>query len=249
VTRLAQICADFQAPPGARTRRGYDRLVPTALYDGVAAWYDERFAPGEERLEVVRRLVGPGPGSSLDLGCGTGFYLPVLHEFGWTPTGVDLSSDQLEFARRRAGDFAQLIHADAADLPFPDESFDLVFSAFTHSDIDAFAGAVTEAARVLRPTGRFVYLGLHPCFVGPHTRFPYGTGLPALEPGYDTARRYTDAPGLNPDGLRIKVGAVHLPLGSLLGAFLDAGLRIDAFEEPIGPTQEYPHWLALRATR
>jgi len=42
---------------------------------------------------------------------------------------------------------------------------------------------------------------------------------------------------------------VHLPLDSLLGAFLDAGLRIDAFEEPMLPDREYPHWLALRATR
>jgi SAM-dependent methyltransferase len=223
--------------------------MPAALYDGVAAWYDEQFVPGEDRLEVVRRLAGPRAGAALDLGCGTGFYLPVLHELGWTPTGVDLSADQLRFARQRAGDFAELIQADATDLPFPDDSFDLVFSGFTHTDIDAFAAAVTEASRVLRPGGRFVYVGLHPCFVGPHSRFAYGLGVPALQSGYGESRRYTDAPGLNPDGLRIKVGAVHLPLGSLLGAFLDAGLRIDAFEEPTSAGREYPHWLALRATR
>ncbi|HEX3455858.1 MAG TPA: class I SAM-dependent methyltransferase [Gaiellaceae bacterium] len=223
--------------------------MPTALYDGVAGFYEEQFAPGEDRLEVVQRLVGPGPGAALDLGCGTGFYLPLLHALGWTPTGVDLSADQLEFAQQRAGDIAVLIHADATDLPFPDESFDLVFSAFTHTDIDAFAAAVSEASRVLRPGARFVYLGLHPCFVGPHTRFANGLGVPALQTGYAKSRRYTDAPGLNPDGLRIKVGAVHLPLGGLLGAFLEAGLRIDAFEEPISAGREYPHWLALRATR
>jgi SAM-dependent methyltransferase len=241
--------ADSRAPGEHRRGRGYDRIVPTALYDGVAAWYDEQFAPGEDRLEVVRRLVGPGPGSSLDLGCGTGFYLPVLRELGWTPTGVDLSTDQLRFAQARAGDYAELIQADAADLPFPDESFDLVFSGFTHTDIDSFAAAVGEAARVLRQQGRIVYLGPHPCFVGPHSRFPYGLGVPALQSGYDETRRYTDAPGLNPTGLRVKVGAVHRPLGSLLGAFLDAGLRIDAFEEPVAAGREYPHWLALRATR
>ena len=223
--------------------------MPTALYDGVAGWYDERFAPGPERLEAVRRLVGPGPGTSLDVGCGTGFYLPVLHDLGWTTTGVDLSADQLAFAQRRAGDFAELIQADAADLPFPDESFDLVFSAFTHTDIDSFRGAVAEGTRVLRPEGRFVYLGLHPCFVGPHSRFAFGLGVPALQSGYRDTRRYTDAPGLNPDGLRVKVGAVHMPLGRLLEAFLDAGLRLDAFEEPIGADCEYPHWLALRTVR
>ncbi len=243
------MCADSRAPAGFGQSRGYDRFVPTALYDGVAGWYDEKFVPGPDRLDVVRRLVGARTGTALDLGCGTGFYLPVLHELGWAVTGVDLSVDQLEFARGRAGDFAELVRADAADLPFPDESFDLVFSAFTHTDIDAFAAAVVEGARVLRAGGRFVYLGLHPCFVGPHTRFAFGLGVPTLAPGYRETRRYTDAPGLNPDGLRIKVGAVHRPLGGLLDAFLAAGLRIDAFEEPIGAEQEYPHWLALRAGR
>jgi SAM-dependent methyltransferase len=239
----------FRRYRGTRRGRGYDRFVPVALYDGIAAWYDDQFAPGPERLDVVRRLVGPGPGSSLDLGCGTGFYLPVLHELGWQPTGVDVSADQLRFATQRAGDFAELVQADAAGLPFPDESFDVVFSAFTHTDIDSFAGALSEASRVLRPNGRFVYLGPHPCFVGPHSRFPYGLGVPALEAGYGETRRYANAPGLNPDGLRVRVGAVHMPLGSLLGAVVDAGLRIDAFEEPIGADREYPHWLALRAVR
>jgi hypothetical protein len=42
---------------------------------------------------------------------------------------------------------------------------------------------------------------------------------------------------------------VHLPLGDFLQAFLGAGLRIEAFEEPVCADRVYPHWLALRATR
>jgi SAM-dependent methyltransferase len=154
-------------------------------------------------------------------------------------------------ARRNLAPLGATVHqvADEADLPFADESFDLVFSAFTHTDMDAFAATVAEAARTLRPGGRFVYVGLHPCFIGPHSRFAFGQGIPSLESGYAEIRRYSDAPGLNPEGLRIKVGAVHLPLGDLLGAFLDAGLRIDAFEEPVPDGREYPYWLALRAVR
>jgi hypothetical protein len=38
-------------------------------------------------------------------------------------------------------------------------------------------------------------------------------------------------------------------LGALLQTFLDVGLRIDAFEEPICAGRVYPHWLALRAAR
>jgi SAM-dependent methyltransferase len=225
--------------------------VPTALYDGVAAWYDERFGPelAPEVVDVVSRLVGAGSGSCLDLGCGTGLHLPLLHELGWTLTGVDLSGDQLRFARKRAGDFATLLQADAAALPFENAAFELVFSAFTHTDVEDFGSVVREGARVLRPDGRFVYLGPHPCFVGPHSRFVEARGVPELQLGYGRPGRYTEAPGLSPTGLRAKVGAVHLLLGDLLQTFLDAGLRIEAFEEPICAGRVYPHWLALRAAR
>ncbi len=223
--------------------------MPTAHYDGVAAWYDEHFAPGPETVDTVRRLVGPGPGSCLDLGCGTGFHLPLLHELGWTLTGVDLSEDQLQFARERAGDYAELLQANATELPFADMTFDLVVSAFTHTDMEDFAAVVAEATRVLRPDGRLVYLGPHPCFVGPHSEFVEARGVPKLHPGYNERGRYTEGPGFSPTSLRRKVGAVHLPLGDLLQTFLAVGLRIEAFEEPVCAGRVYPHWLALRAAR
>jgi SAM-dependent methyltransferase len=240
-----------QPATGAGAGQGYDRSVPTAHYDGVAAWYEAEFGPdpAPEVADVVRRLVGPGTGACLDVGCGTGFHLPLLRELGWTLTGIDLSADQLRFARERAGAYAELLEGNATELPFADGSFDLVFSAFTHTDMEDFGAVVAEATRVLVPDGRLVYLGPHPCFVGPHSRFVRAKGVPALHPGYDTPGRYTDAPGISPTGLRRKVGAVHLPLGDLLQTFLDAGLRIEAFEEPICAGRIYPHWLALRAGR
>jgi SAM-dependent methyltransferase len=225
--------------------------MPAAHYDGVAAWYEQEFGPdpAPEVVDVVSRLVGPGSGPCLDLGCGTGFHLPLLHKLGWSLTGVDLSDDQLRFARERAGGFAELLQSDATSLPFDDASFDLVFSAFTHTDMEDFGAVVREGARVLRLDGRFVYLGPHPCFVGPHSRFVAAKGVPALQLGYGEPGRYTEAPGLSPTGLRAKVGAVHILLGALLQTFLDVGLRIDAFEEPICAGRVYPHWLALRAAR
>ena len=88
-------------------------------------------------------------------------------------------------------------------------------------------------ARVLRPGSPFVYVGAHPCFVGPHSRFVEARGrAQLLHPGYwETEVATTDAPGISPTGLRAKVGAVHLPLGLFVQSFLDAELRLERFEE------------------
>jgi SAM-dependent methyltransferase len=220
-----------------------------ARYDGVAEWYDRELATADLGLSsqrVVLGLLGEGTGRLVDVGCGGGSFAATLGERGWQPTGVDVSEDQLRLARERGVD---VVRADATDLPFDDSFFDAAVSVFTHTDMDDFPAALREVARVLRPGGIFVYLGVHPCFIGPHSRFLRGEGVPELFPGYRSAARYTKAPGISPAGLRARVGAVHLPLSALVQSFLDAGFRIERFEEPAAAEREYPHLVALRCSR
>ena len=102
-----------------------------ARYDDVAEWYDAEFATthlGLSAREVVLRLLGEGPGRLLDLGCGGGAHAVAFAERGWTVTGVDISSAQLELARARG---IEVLEVDAAALPFEGESFDAVVSMFT----------------------------------------------------------------------------------------------------------------------
>ena len=222
-------------------------MARVARYDGVADWYDRELADtelGESARRIVIRLLGDGPGLLLDVGCGTGLLARALAERDWTVTGIDISEDQLRLARSRGVD-VQL--ADAHQLPFADGSFDAAVSFFIHTDVDDFPLALRETARVLRPDGPLVYVGVHPCFVGPHSRFVSAEGVPVLHPGYRRTDRYTEAPGISPAGLRARVGATHMPLGRFVAAFLTAGFRIDHFEEP--ETREYPYMLALRCSR
>jgi len=215
-----------------------------ARYDGLAQWYDREFATSvlaDVPRRAVLRLLGDGPGRLLDVGCGTGAHTAAIAERGWTVTGVDVSEDQLQLARDRGVD---IVVADAAALPFGDESFDAVVSMCTHTDVDDFAAVVRQIARVLKHEGPFVYLGVHPCFVGPHSRFVSAEGVPELHPGYRSTGRYTEAPGISPARLRAKVGATHLPLGLFLQAFFDAGFLLERFEEL--ETREYPYMVALR---
>lgn len=189
------------------------------------------------------RLLGDGPGRLLDVGCGGGAHALAFAEHGWSVTGVDVSAAQLELARQRGVD---VVEADAAELPFEDASFDAAVSLFTHTDVEDFAAVLGEVARVLRPGGQLVYLGVHPCFVGPHA-FVHGLDVPELHPGYRDTSYRNEAPGIWDEGLRAKVGASHLPLGLFVQAFIDAPLTIERLEEPEG--RDYPHVVALRARR
>ena len=141
------------------------------------------------------------------------------------------------------------VRADCTALPFEDGSFDTAVSFWTHTDIDDLLAAMREVARVLRPEAPFVYVGCHPCFVGPHSVFVAAEGVPEFHPGYRPSRRYdASAPGVaNPDGVRARVGGVHLTLHDFFGAFTEAGFRIERIEE-LGD-RDYPHVVALRARR
>ena len=216
-------------------------------YDEIADWY-RRWRPGltADEHDALRRLLGEGDGRCLDLGCGTGAASAVLSELGWSVVGVDVSAELLEVARRSGLD---VVEAPAEALPFDAVTFDAAVSVWTHTDVEDFSAAVAEIARVLRRGAPLVYIGGHPCFVGPHSLFLRGEGIPQFHPGYRPTRRYDDsAAGVgDPEGLRARVGAVHLTLEDFVDAFIASGLRIERFEE-LGD-RDYPHLVAVRARR
>jgi ubiquinone/menaquinone biosynthesis C-methylase UbiE len=224
-------------------------MTTGARYDGIADWYDTEFQPApldSETWEVLVRLLGEGSGALLDVGCGTGAYAAGLAALGWDYTGVDASEDMLRRARAKG---ATVIQADAGALPFEDASFDAVISVCTNTDLDDVAAAVHEVARVLRADAPFVCLAVHPCFAGPHSVYDPEGGVPQFHAGwYRRVGRYDEAPGIwRSSGVRVRVGAGHLPLGLFLQTFVDAGLRLERIEEP--EEREYPFILGLRWRR
>ncbi|MBI4500283.1 MAG: class I SAM-dependent methyltransferase [Gemmatimonadetes bacterium] len=97
----------------------------------------------------------------LEIGCGRGVALPVLAR-RLAPlrlVGVDIAFSFLCEARERvraAGVSAELIWADARDLPFEDASFDVVIDFGTLFHISRSANGLAQIGRVLAPEGVFV---------------------------------------------------------------------------------------------
>ena len=96
----------------------------------------------------------PRPKRILDIGCGPGEVTQrFAEELGADVCAVDVSPRMVELAKARGID-AQV--ADAEELPFPDDDFDCAFAGWVLYHVPNVGRAIAEAARVLRPTGRFV---------------------------------------------------------------------------------------------
>jgi SAM-dependent methyltransferase len=199
--------------------------MPTlAAYDPYADWYDEYVsvtaAGYVERVQgTLRHLLGAGTGTCLDLCCGTGVHAAAIRELGWTPIGVDVSGGQLRHAVRRL----PVVQATATALPVADASMPAVVCVLAHTDVPDYPAVLREAARVLRPGGRFVHLGVHPCFVGAFADRSDGSRI-IVDTRYADRARSFDA--WTPAGVRARVGAWHVPLADLLNAVVAAGLSL-----------------------
>jgi len=97
---------------------------------------------------------------ALDLACGTGNVTLELARRGAEVTGFDSAPRLLEVARQRAlgeGLDASWVEGDLTDLPFQDDSFEIVTSVFGLIFTGSPQDSATEIKRVLRPQGRIAF--------------------------------------------------------------------------------------------
>lgn len=141
-----------------QVRRSFARAA--ASYDGADVLQTEVRDRLLERLQWIQLQ----PGRVLDLGTGTGKALPALAaRFPEAEiVGLDLTPAMLQVADRRprgsAGNAGPvLVCADAARLPFPDQSVDLVFSSLAIHWSPVLDDVLAEVRRVLRHPGLFTF--------------------------------------------------------------------------------------------
>lgn len=102
---------------------------------------------------------------TIELGCGTGYVSGWMVRRGAIATGIDVSAEQLDTARRlaeRHGADLELIEGNAESVARPNESFDLAISEYGAAIwADPYIW-IPEAWRLLKPGGQLIFLGNHP---------------------------------------------------------------------------------------
>jgi SAM-dependent methyltransferase len=131
--------------------------------DGAAerSWNDPEVKWGVFGIPEFGVLGGVAGLDIVELGCGTAYFSAKLARLGARVVGVDPTPAQLETARRmqaQTGIEFPLVQAPGEDVPLPDASFDLAFSEYGASLWADPQKWVSEAARLLRPGGRLVFL-------------------------------------------------------------------------------------------
>lgn len=227
-------------------RRWWDREAPEYYAEHGAFLGDADFVWGPEGLrEADVGLLGVVAGRSvLEIGCGGAQCSRFVAGQGAARVvASDVSAGMLARARtlnQQALDPVNripLIQCDGAALPFPDESFDVVFTAYGVVPFVADSASVMkQAARVLRPGGRFVFSTTHPVrWVTPDE--PGEEGLRVTQSYFDRTP-YVEQ---DPTGQATYVEH-HRTFGDRIRELNSAGLRVLDVVEPEWPSSNLETW-------
>jgi SAM-dependent methyltransferase len=211
-----------------------------ARYDEFAEWYEQWIGDAPPLIAAQAGLLPAVTGERvLDIACGQGRMSRYLARLRADVAGVDISAAMLGKARAAGPEDIAYICADIARRPawWDGRPFDGCTCEMALMDIDDLAGTLAAVTTVLRPGGWFVASIVHPCFPGSErgrSSWPPGEG-------YECEGWWT-SPDHNPEGARIRVGATHRKLSTILNALLEAEL----FVEPPAPVPAYLLWRCRR---
>ncbi len=157
----------------------------------------------EKYLRSLNLNIGP-ESLVLDAGSGTGIVSLGFSDTGFRPkaaVALDLSLNSLQIARdqfkkqkKKGAKPAVPVQGNVLELPFADETFDLVLTCGVLEYVSLDAG-LREIARVLKPGAKLVLIPVKPSFVGSVLEFLYKFKLHPLEDVRKISQRYFNIKG------------------------------------------------------
>jgi SAM-dependent methyltransferase len=226
----------------ARNRAYWDEQARDYADEGRAKW--EAAEPDWGIFSVPESAVGLLPQKlegrdAIELGCGTAYVSAWLARRGARPVGIDNSEAQLANARALQQEFGlefPLLHGNAEQVPYPDESFDIAISEYGASIWCDPYRWIPEAARLLRPGGELVFL------VNSILSILCGLDDGNLPAGDKLLRPLFGMHEIDwPDDDSVEF---HLPQGKMIDLLRDSGLAVEQLIEvrpPADATTRFKH--------
>lgn len=196
--------------------------------DGADPEYNEQILPlAASELAGARRI--------LDIGCGDGQVSRLAAAQGAElVVGVDPTWNQVRVAQARGGGPAYL-RAGAAQLPFPDASFDAVVACLVFEHIRDVDDAIAEVARVLEPGGRFCFFLNHPLLQTPNSGWIDDQVLDPPEQYWRIGPYLIEDETIEEVEKGVFIPFIHRPLSRYVNALADRGLLLEHMAEPAPP--------------
>ena len=131
----------------------YDKMNSVISFNQHKKWRDD----------IMRRMTVQKDAHALDVCCGTADWTIALAEAvgpAGEVTGLDFSESMLEAGKPKVKAYPNisLIHGNAMELPFPDETFDYVTIGFGLRNVPNYDAVLLEMNRVLKPGGMIACL-------------------------------------------------------------------------------------------
>jgi len=210
------------------------------------------------------RMLPPIDGlDGLDIGCGEGANTRRLAELGARMTAIDIASTFIAHAQTLEADAPLGVayrQADAQALPYADGSFDFATAFMSLMDTPDAGKALSEARRVLKPSGFLQFSILHPCFAPPERKVlrddaqrPYALRLARY---FDTEKcridewSFSAAPAFERAAFPpFRVPYFHRTLTQWFDLIRSAELSIEALGEPMATEAEAEATPSIADTR
>jgi len=193
-------------------------------------------------LPAFDRLLSPHPGEEvLDIGCGNGVVCRHLAKKGAQVTGIDASSDLIDYARNYRDNISYEV-LDATDenalCGLGEKRFAAAVSCNVLMDMPSITPLMRALARVLLPGSPFVFSLMHPCFQNPgatrmveqeeregRLSLRHATKISHyIDPVHYKGSSVTNSP--------VAQNYFHRPLHVLFAEAFASGFVIDGLEEP-----------------
>jgi len=139
-------------------KKNNQQKLTTQSYNKISSVYDEKWTDHMNTfsMEMISRIKFPKSGKGIDLTCGTGYVTNLMAEkLKGEVTGVDISDEMLEIAKKKYGDKCHFECRDALEFlkEQPSESVDIVTCAWGLGFLKPYM-IIKEISRVLKPGGQ-----------------------------------------------------------------------------------------------